>query len=54
MTTLPHENSYYIIARDEYGAMTVFTLALQDVTSVENVFKITVAEWTQGIHPEYS
>ena len=43
LTTLPQENSHCIIAKDEYGSRTVLPLALQGVTSVLNIFKITEA-----------
>ena len=48
-TTLPKENSHCTIAKYEYGARTVLPLALQGVTSVLNVFKITEAEWTRRV-----
>ena len=44
LTTLPQENFHCIIAKYEYGAITVIPLALQGVTYVLNAFKITEAE----------
>ena len=43
LTNFPQENSHCIITKDEYGSRTVLPLALQGVTSVLNVLKITEA-----------
>ena len=52
LTNFPQDNSHCIIAKYDYGARTVLTLALQGVTSVLNIVKITESEWTRGDPPQ--
>ena len=45
------EDSHFIIAHDEYGAMVVLPLVLQGVTSALNFHQISEAEWTRECAP---
>ena len=52
LTPLPQEYSHCIIAADEFKEINVLRLALQGVTSILNLFKITEGEWNRGDSPQ--
>ena len=52
LSPLPQKKPHCIISADKFKARTVLSLALQGVTSILNLFKITEGEWNRGDSPQ--